>query len=170
MPIACKLFFESAQGALIWPFLRMRKVHWFSLCFNRLFTDTYEGFFALIKLRWKAQAIACLVAFTLLYFNIFKLNASGSWATIESVPLPNPWGGLENLQSFSISPMQNLEQILALLSAECHWFEAHWISGKSRKEKEAFAWSLWQIPRSLWVIFPQPTTLWTRSSSADVSA
>jgi len=38
--------------------------------------------FALIKLREKAQANACLVAFTLLYFNIFKSNASGSWATI----------------------------------------------------------------------------------------
>jgi len=36
--------------------------------------------FALNELREKAQATACLVAFTLLYFNIFKLNASGSSA------------------------------------------------------------------------------------------
>ena len=40
--------------------------------------------------RITVQATACLVAFTLLYINVFKLNASGSWTTIESVPLPNP--------------------------------------------------------------------------------
>jgi len=54
--------------------------------------------FALIKLREKAQANACLVAFTFLYFNIFKSNASGSWATIaQKYPSPCPEGGLGNL-------------------------------------------------------------------------
>jgi len=73
------------------------------------------------------------------YFSVLKLNASGSWATIESVQVPNPEGGLEIFQLFPISPMQNLKQILALLSVERHGFKAHWISGKSRKEKEASA-------------------------------
>ena len=31
MPIACELFLESAQGALIWPFLKMHRVRPFHL-------------------------------------------------------------------------------------------------------------------------------------------
>ena len=57
----------------------------------------------------------------------------------KSIQAPAPKEGLETFQSFPISPMQNLKQILAVLSVERHGFEAHWISGKSRKEKEAFA-------------------------------
>jgi len=37
--------------------------------------------------------------------------------------IPSPEGGFEIFQLFSISPMQNLEQILALLSVEHHGFE-----------------------------------------------
>ena len=61
MPIACELFLESAQGALIWPFLKMHRVRPFSFTLTIYFTDICEAFFALIKLRERLGPLPALL-------------------------------------------------------------------------------------------------------------
>jgi len=84
MPIACELFLESAQGALIWPFLKMHRVRPFSFTLTIYFYRHAWSVLCIYQTQRKAWAIARLVAFTLLYFNIIKLNAFGSKPHAES--------------------------------------------------------------------------------------
>jgi hypothetical protein len=56
--------------------------------------------FALIKLRERPRPMPALLLFTLLYFNIFKLNACGSSTTSVKFYGPNPEGGLKTTHLF----------------------------------------------------------------------
>ena len=78
------------------------------------------------------------------YFSVLKLNASGSWAMIESVQVPNPEGGLEIFQLFPISPMQNLKQIIALLSVET-FTSLHMCHTASKMERNSNLWRICSI-------------------------
>ena len=127
---------------------------YFSIWHDYLLTHMKDSF-ALTKLRERPRPMPALFAFTFLYFSIFKLNAYGSWATIINSRNPKP---PRKLQKLTIIPHKSHAE-----SQTDSWFAIHqiiagskpcWMSGKSSKEKEAFAWFLWWIPRSLWAICP----------------
>ena len=133
--LAFELFFNSAQGAVLWPFLKNAQGALISLYFKLFVLQTHTEdycsrkcnctsccglgalhlFLHFIKLRWKAQAIACLIAL-LCFTSMFKLNASGPSTTYVRFQNPNPEGGFESSHQFHAqAPCRILNRLLVLL-------------------------------------------------------
>ena len=117
-------FFNSAQRCTAFDLsLKCTRCADFTLLLTIYFADTYGGvcwrkmqLLCFSQAQWKAQAIACLIAFTFTLLQILN-NASGPWITLTEVLKPKPRRRLQKLRTLCNSPTQNLKQALGFATA-----------------------------------------------------
>jgi hypothetical protein len=94
-----------------WPFSKMHKVRRFHFALTiyfyrqirRILLKKMQLLFALSQAQWKAQAIACLIAFTFTLLQCL-INASGSLITFLRFSSPIPEGGFKSSEPVMQQP------------------------------------------------------------------